>query len=318
MTTAPTSTDHSTPRLLVVGSYNASLTVFSDELPQRGQTVLGDQVDIGPGGKGNNQAISARRLGVDVAFVVKLGRDLFGDSARELFAREGLAPGSILEGKQGTGVALIMVDVAGDNMISVGPGANAELELVDVVELEPAFEGATHLLCQLECTAELFRDVGQWARERKMVTILNPAPAVPLSDETYGLIDLLTPNETELQILTGRNIDTDDAAIAAARELIERGVGSVVLTRGAKGVIHVTAETSQVHDAYRVNARDTTGAGDAFNGGLVAALTDGESMESAIDLGMRAAAFCVTRVGVIDGLATRAQLDAEVPRRSRD
>ena len=290
--------------------------MFSDELPLRGQTVLGHQVDIGPGGKGNNQAIAARRLGVDVAFVVKLGRDLFGESARKLFAREGLVPGEILVGTQGTGVALIMVDADGDNMISVGPGANAELELADVVRFSPAIEGATHLLCQLECTVELFRNVSRWARERGMMTVLNPAPAVPLDDETCRLIDLLTPNETELQILTGREVDSDDAAILAARELIERGVGSVIVTRGARGVIHVTAAQSLLYDAYRVNARDTTGAGDAFNGGLLAALTEGDSMESAIDLGMRAAAFCVTRVGVIDGLASRAQLDAEVPTRS--
>jgi len=303
------------PRLLVVGSYNASLTVFSDELPSRGQTVLGDQLDIGPGGKGNNQAIAARRLGVDVAFVVKLGRDAFGETARELFAREGLPLGLILEGEKGTGVALIMVDASGDNLISVAPEANAELELADVVRLSTMFEGASHLLCQLECTVELFRNVSQWARERGMTTVLNPAPAVPLGDDTYRLIDLLTPNETELKILTGRDIDTDEAAIAASHELIERGVGSVVLTRGARGVMHVTAGGTQQYDAYYVNARDTTGAGDAFNGGLLAALTEGTSMESAIDLGMRAAAFCVTRAGVIGGLATRAQLDAELPSR---
>jgi len=304
------------PRLLVVGSYNASLTVFSDELPRRGQTVLGDQVDIGPGGKGNNQAIAARRLGTDVAFVVKVGRDLFGESARELFAREGLVPGLILEGIRGTGVALIMVDGSGDNLISVAPEANAELDLADVVGLSPNFDGATHLLCQLECTVELFRTVGQWARERKMTTVLNPAPAAPLDVEVCRLIDILTPNETELQILTGREIDSDEAAAAAARELIGRGVGSVVLTRGARGVMHVTSDVTQTYDAYVVNARDTTGAGDAFNGGLLAALTEGKSIESAIDLGMRAAAFCVTKAGVIDGLASRAELDIEIPART--
>jgi ribokinase len=308
--------DFNSPRLLVVGSYNASLTVFSDELPRRGQTVLGDQVDIGPGGKGNNQAIAARRLGAGVAFVVKVGRDLFGDSARELFAREGLAPGLILEGARGTGVALIMVDRSGDNLISVAPEANAELDLADVVRLSSNFDGATHLLCQLECTVELFRSVGHWAREREMTTVLNPAPAAPLDDEVCRLIDILTPNETELQILTGREIDSDEAATAAARELIARGVGSVVLTRGARGVMHVTADQTQTYDAYVVNARDTTGAGDAFNGGLLAALTEGKPIEAAIDLGMRAASFCVTKAGVIDGLASRAELDIEIPPRT--
>jgi len=306
----------SAPRLLVVGSYNASLTVFSDELPRRGQTVLGHQVIIGPGGKGNNQAIAARRLGADVAFVVKVGRDSFGEFARELLAREKFDPSLILEGNQGTGVALIMVDASGDNMISVAPESNAELELADVIKLSSNFEGATHLLCQLECSVELFRDVSRWTREHNMKTVLNPAPAVPLEDDIYELIDILTPNETELQILTGRDIDSDGAALAAARLLIERGVGSVVLTRGARGVLQVTADQVQSYDAYFVDARDTTGAGDAFNGGLLVALTEGRSMENAIDLGMRAAAFCVTRAGVIDGLPSRSELDSEIPPRS--
>lgn len=302
-------------RLLVVGSYNASLTVFSSELPRRGQTVLGGEVDIGPGGKGNNQAIAARRLGFDVSFAVKVGRDAFGDAARELFKREGLPSSSVLEGRRGTGVALIMVDQNGDNLISVAPEANAELEIADVIRLAPAFEEATHLLCQLECTVELFCEVSRWARRREMRVILNPAPAARLGDDDYALVDVLTPNETELQLLTGRDVSSRAQAITAARVLLERGVGEVIVTLGERGAVHVTADEARPYDAYKVAAVDTTGAGDAFNGGLAGALSAGESMAEAIDLGMRAAAFCVTRRGVIGGLASRAELDAEIPSR---
>ena len=302
-------------RLLVVGSYNASLTVFSSELPRRGQTVLGDDLDIGPGGKGNNQAIAARRLGFEVTFVVKVGRDAFGNAAREFFQREGLPSSSVLDGRRGTGVALIMVDRSGDNLISVAPETNAELELADVVRLSPTVDNATHLLCQLECTVELFRGVALWARQRQMRVILNPAPAVELGDETYGLVDILTPNQTELQVLAGREVRSGDEVVEAARTLLKRGVGEVIVTLGDRGAIHVTPDAVCAYDAYPVDATDTTGAGDSFNGALAGALSAGAPMADAIDLAMRAAAFCVTRRGVIDGLPSRTELDIEVPSR---
>jgi ribokinase len=304
--------------LLVVGSYNATLTVFSHELPLRGQTVLGDRLDIGPGGKGNNQAIAARRLGADVTFAVKIGRDYFGTEARELLAREELPGGAVLEGRLGTGVALIMVDDEGDNIISVAPGANSELTMNDVLGLSASIDEATHVLCQLECTTQLFRDVARWARGRGLTVVLNPAPAAPLDDESYDLVDILTPNETELYALSGAEIApssevSEEVIVAAARLLLDRGVREMVVTLGARGALHVHTDGFSRFEPYQVRAVDTTGAGDAFNGGLLAGLVAGLPMDSAIDLGMRAGAFCVTRAGVIDGLATREELDREIP-----
>ena len=148
-------------RVIVVGSYNASLSVFSNELPTRGQTVLGSRLDIGPGGKGNNQAIGARRLGADVSFVVKLGRDYFAGTARSVLEGEGLSSSWILDSPTDTGVALIMVDAKGDNLISVAPGANDELQVGEVTGLVGLVDGASHLLCQLECSLELFVDVAR-------------------------------------------------------------------------------------------------------------------------------------------------------------
>lgn len=306
--------------LLVVGSYNATLTVFSRELPLRGQTVLGNRLDIGPGGKGNNQAIAASRLGADVTFAVKLGRDHFGAQARELFDREHLPAAAILKGDLSTGVALIMVDADGDNIISVAPGANSELTMSDVLGLSPFIDEATHVLCQLECTTELFNDVAAWARDRHLTMVLNPAPAAPLADESYQLVDILTPNETELYELTGVDVAAEaevSEIVTAARMLLDKGVGEMVVTLGARGALHVTCSDYTSFDPYSVGATDTTGAGDAFNGGLLAGLVDGLPMDMAIDLGMRAGAFCVTRAGVIDGLATRHQLEVEIPARAR-
>jgi ribokinase len=302
-------------RVVVVGSYNASLSIFGDALPTRGQTVLGSRLDIGPGGKGNNQAIGAHRLGADTSFVVKLGRDSFGATARTILENEGLPAEWIRESDLPTGVALIMVDGRGDNLISVAPGANSKLEAGEVIGLSGLLDGASHLLCQLECSLELFAGVAAWARAQGLITILNPAPAQWLSPEICALISVLTPNETELAVLAGAEVVTDDDIVATAKRLVDQGVGEVVVTLGGRGAVWVGSGPAKWFEAYPVRTRDTTGAGDAFNAGLVAALAKDSDLPGAIDLGMRAGAFCATREGVIAGLATAAQLDLEVPAR---
>lgn len=300
-------------RVVVVGSYNVGLTVVAPTLPAPGQTVLGHTFDIGPGGKGSNQAIGARRLGADVTLVVKLGRDPFADAALELFDGEGLLGPGILEAGGHTGVGLILVDDEGHNMIAVAPGANGSLVPDDLDRVPELFEGASHLLCQLECSPELFAGAAERARAAGVTTILNPAPAVPLSERVLGLADILTPNQTELAALSGVPVEDEQQIDVAARSLQARGVGEVVVTLGERGVLRVTPDESETWPARSVSARDTTGAGDAFNAGLVTGLAAGLPMGEAIGLGIRAGAFCVTRLGVIDGLPTRQQLDAEVP-----
>lgn len=300
-------------RVVVVGSYNVGLTVVAPALPAPGQTVLGHTFDMGPGGKGSNQAIGARRLGADVTLVVKLGRDPFAQAALELFDREGLLGPGILETSGHTGVGLIVVDGDGRNMIAVAPGANGRLVPGDLDRMPDLFEGASHLLCQLECSPELFAGAAERARAAGATTILNPAPAVQLSDPVLALVDILTPNQTELAALSGVATEDEREIEAAARSLLARGVTEVVVTLGERGVLRVMPDGIQARPARRVSARDTTGAGDAFNAGLVTGLSAGSSMTEAMELGIRAGAFCVTRLGVIDGLPTRQQLDAEVP-----
>jgi ribokinase len=300
-------------RVVVVGSYNVGLTVVAPALPAPGQTVLGHTFDMGPGGKGSNQAIGARRLGADVTLVVKLGRDPFAQAALELFDREGLLGPGILETGGHTGVGLIVVDDDGRNMIAVAPGANGHLVTGDLDRMPSLFEGASHLLCQLECSPELFAGAAERARAAGATTILNPAPAVPLSRSVLALVDILTPNQTELAALSGVAATDEREIEAAARSLQARGVGEVVVTLGERGVLRVMPDGIQSQPARALSARDTTGAGDAFNAGLVTGLSAGFSMTEAIELGVRAGAFCVTRLGVIEGLPTRQQLDAEVP-----
>jgi ribokinase len=300
-------------RVVVVGSYNVGLTVVAPALPAPGQTVLGHTFDMGPGGKGSNQAIGARRLGADVTLVVKLGSDPFAQAALELFDRESLLGAGILETGGHTGVGLILVDDDGRNMIAVAPGANSHLVPDDLDRMPGLFDGASHLLCQLECSPELFAGAAERARAAGATTILNPAPAVWLSEPVLALVDILTPNQTELAALSGLAATGEREIEAAARSLQARGVGEVVVTLGERGVLRVMPDGIETQPARRVSARDTTGAGDAFNAGLVTGLSTGFSMTEAIELGVRAGAFCVTRLGVIEGLPTRQQLDAEVP-----
>lgn len=300
-------------RVVVVGSYNVGLTIISPRLPTPGETVLGHTFDLGPGGKGSNQAIGAARLGADTTLVAKLGADSFGVEARELFRAEGLLGPGILESRTHTGVGLVLVDDQAENMISVAPGANADLQGDDLDSIDDLFSGSGYLLCQLEAPTELYVDAAELARDNGFKTILDPAPAVRLSDDALALTDLITPNEHELGLLLGREDSADDAIEPAARELLERGVGEVIVTMGSAGVARFSSTETMNYRAKRVSAIDTTGAGDAFNAGLAAGLASGASLDESVALGVRAGAFCVTRIGVVPGLATREQLDAEVP-----
>ncbi len=290
--------------LVVVGSYNAAMSVYSSRLPAPGETVVGERFGRGPGGKGANQAIGARRLGADVLVVTRLGADAFGDEARSVLLAEGLPEhGITTDDHSPTGIALIFVDDSGQNAISVAPGANLNLSGPDVrASFGADLRGCKYLLMQLECTAELAVDLASRAPGPGTCSILNPAPARPLSPEALASFDIITPNEGELQAIAASLGLADGATDVLAEQLLEHGIRDVVVTLGERGALWASAAGLQYFGAYPVNAVDTTGAGDAFNAGLAAALVRGESMESAIDYGCRAGAFCVTRNGVIDGL----------------
>ena len=296
--------------VLVVGSYNAGLTVYGPRLPRPGETVVGDGFDAGPGGKGANQAIGARRLGADVTFVTKLGDDLFGRQARAVLTAEGLPEWGILTGQAATGVAFILVDAAAENMIAIAPGANLELAPADVLTLGEQVRDAGIVLVQLECEASLAVGIAAWARDTGKRAILNPAPARELSAAELKAFEIITPNETELHALADSAGTGGDGPAEQAAALVRAGVPNVVVTLGQDGALWASPDGVRTFPAPVVRAVDTTGAGDAFNAGLVAALARGDSLPEAIGYGCRAGAYCVTRRGVIAGLAHRADLDA--------
>jgi ribokinase len=303
--------------VVVAGSYNAGLTVYADRLPAAGETVLGRRFESGPGGKGANQAIGIARLGGDVAFATKVGEDIYGTEARATLLSEGLPPHGILVGPEPTGVALILVDRWGNNAISVAPGANTELTAADVLQsVGPDLERCDYIVCQLECSLELAVGLATWARTREKHVVLNPAPARSIKPDELGLFDILTPNEVELAALASA-VGVENRSIEVqARALVDCGVGTVVATLGDRGALRVSADGVRSFDAYRVVAVDTTGAGDAFTAGLVSTLAAGRTVDDAVDVGCRTGAFCVTRRGVIDGLATSEELDRSVPSRA--
>lgn len=288
--------------ILVVGSYNAGLTVYGPRLPSPGETVVCDGFDAGPGGKGANQAIGAKRLGANAAFVTKVGDDAFGREARATLLAEGLPEWGILVGQAPTGVAFILVDTTAENMIAIAPGANLELTTHDVLSLGERARSANIVLVQLECTAALATGIAAWARASGKRPILNPAPARDLTVKELSQFDIITPNETELRSLATCNGITGRDPMEQAAALVRAGVPNVVVTLGQNGALWLCAAGARHFPAYPVQAVDTTGAGDAFNAGLVAALGNGDPLGVAIDQGCRAGAFCVTRRGVINGL----------------
>ncbi len=303
-----------TASVVVAGSYNAGLTVYGNRLPTAGETVLGHHFHMGPGGKGANQAIGIARLGVDVSFATKIGDDVFGDQARTTLLSEGLPPRGIMTGTGPTGVAVILVDTAGNNAISVAPGANLELTSDDTIAaLGDELVECSYVVCQLECSLELAVGLAGWARRRGKGVVLNPAPARPIDRGDLHLVDVLTPNEVELASLARHLGIESDSVETQALALVECGVGTVVATLGAKGAVRVSTDGVEVFPPYPVEVVDTTGAGDAFTAGLVAALARGLAMDDAIDAGCRAGAFCVMSPGVIDGLATSEELEAAIP-----
>jgi ribokinase len=296
------------PRIVVLGSFNMDLVVFTPRLPGPGETVLGTDFVRGPGGKGSNQAIAAARLGADVAFIGAVGADSFGDEARSRHEAEGIDTAHLLAVDRPTGVALIMVDDEGENVIAVAPGANSAITPDRVRASSDVIAAADVLLGQLEVPIESFRTAASIASHAGTTVVLNPAPAAPLPNDLWPLIDVITPNEHELLELAG------SAPMEwAATELRSRGDIDVVVTRGPLGVLWTGSDGARHLPAIRAEAIDTTGAGDAFNAGLAVGLAETGSLEAGIELGLRAGAHAVTRRGVLDGLATREQLDRIFP-----
>lgn len=286
------------PKILVIGSSNTDMVVKTSRFPQPGETIIGGEFFLFPGGKGANQAVAAARMGGEVALIAKVGQDVFGQQAIEGFAHEGINVAYVLsDPKLASGVALITVDTSGENEIVVAPGANAALLPTDLDRDDMAFENADLVLMQLETPLETVLHAAQKAQASYKKFVLNPAPAQSLPDELYSLLYLITPNETEASLLTGIPLDDDDALPLVAEVLLQKGVKNVIITLGAKGAYFHNAQQKFLIPAPKVQAVDTTAAGDVFNGALAVALAEGLDWREAIELACRAGAIAVTRMG---------------------
>jgi ribokinase len=296
----------------VMGSYVTDLAFRTEKLPMWGETYLGKEFRLGPGGKGSNQAVAAARAGAKVSFISKLGRDALGDMARELYRTEGIDTQYLLKTDSPTGAAAIILDAAsGENAIIVVPGACYELTPEEVAQAKGLIAESAVFLAQLELALSTVEFGLKLAHSLGVPTILNPAPGCKLPASIYPHCDYLTPNESEAEVLTGIRVSSLEEAERAADALLTRGVGTVVVTLGAQGALVKNAKLRQHVPAIDAGpVLETTGAGDAFNGGFAVALAEGQQIVDAIRFGCAVAGISVTRPGTAPSMPHRQEVDA--------
>lgn len=297
--------------LTFMGSFVADCTFRADRLPTWGQTVLGHRFRVGPGGKGSNQAVAAARLGAKVAFIGRLGRDAFGDLARQTYLKEGVDTTFIFDDPEhGTGAAAVVVhDDTGENGIVVDPGSGMHLSLENVETASTFIRNSRAFVTQLELQPEVAQRGLAIAHRAGAITILNPAPALPLASPFYQLTDYLTPNESEASGLLGTPVSSVEDAHAAAGALIERGARNVIITMGERGAYVRNERINELVPAFDAGpVVETTGAGDAFNGALAVGLSEGMDVLAATRFACHAAGISVTRPGTSDSMPYRREV----------
>lgn len=285
-------------RITVIGSSNTDMVIKTTKLPAPGETILGGKFLMNPGGKGANQAVAAARLGGNVTFVSKTGNDIFGKQSLILFEKEGINTKYVTtDAKNPSGVALITVDAKAENCIVVAPGSNGTLSKKDIDAAKGEIKTSSIMLLQLETPVDTVVYAAKTGSESGCKVVLNPAPAQKLPDAVYKYLYLITPNETEIEILTGVKVKNITSAQEASRELLKKGVKNVIITMGSKGAFLFNKDESKLIPTEKVTAVDTTAAGDVFNGALCVALAEGKKLNEAIAFGNKAAAISVTRMG---------------------
>lgn len=300
-----------TKKIVVVGSSNTDMVIKADRLPVPGETVLGGTFFMNPGGKGANQAVAIARLGGEVTFVTKIGDDVFGRQSIELYHSEGINTDRVfLDPDNPSGVALITVDGNGENCIVVASGANAYLTMEDMELVRPAIELCGFLLIQLEIPLDTVEYVSKLAKDKGLKVILNPAPA-PSHSLSTSLIEnlyMITPNKTEAEILSGIKIIDRKSAKKAAEIIGSKNVDNVIITLGAEGALVKEKDVFYHVDAYKVDAVDTTAAGDTFNGALCVGLAEGMSLLESVKFANKASSIAVTRMGAQSSIPYRKEI----------
>ena len=290
--------------ICVIGSLNMDLVVNVDTMPKPGQTIIGSNFKEVPGGKGANQAVAMTRLNGNVSMIGKVGEDGFGQTLINSLKNDKVDTTYIQTSKGATGVALITVDKNAQNSIVVSPGANFEVKEDDIDNNIEAIKNSDIVVLQLETPLNTIKYALNKAKELNKYTILNPAPAVKLDDEIIKNVDLLTPNETELEIISGVSIETEEDIQKAAQIMIEKGVKELIVTLGSKGSLYINKEKSMFKKAYKVEAVDTTAAGDSYTGALAVALSQDKNIEDAMDFASKVGALSVLKEGAQSSLPT--------------
>ncbi|MDD6031518.1 MAG: ribokinase [Kiritimatiellae bacterium] len=297
--------------IVVLGSTNTDMVVSGAKIPVPGETVCGGSFMMNPGGKGANQAVAVNRLSAQkgaCVFIAKVGDDLFGRDTAVRMAKEGVDARLVVDRRNASGTALILVDRKGQNCISVALGANGALLPEDVKKFAKDIQSADALLLQLETPLETVLWAAQTAHAKQVPVVLNPAPAAKLPKELYKCLDWITPNETEAELLTGVKVTDLASAQKAEAALKRRGVANVVITMGAKGCY----AAGRIHPCVKVKAVDTVAAGDTFNGAFVVALAEGKSVDEAVAFAQKASAIAVTRPGAQSSVPFRKEVGAKL------
>jgi ribokinase len=296
-------------KILVVGSSNTDMVIKTNHFPAPGETILGGRFLMNAGGKGANQAVAAARLGGMVTFVGKIGDDIFGKQAIQQLEDEGINVDFVaVDHENPSGVAMITVDRKGENSIVVAPGSNGTLSHEDFDKAMPEFEDSEYVLMQLEIPIPTVEYIARLAANKQKKVILNPAPAASLTDELLRNLYLITPNETEAELLTGIKVTDQNSAMKAAMALHNKGVEIVVITMGSAGAFLLKDGKSEIINAPIVEAVDTTAAGDTFNGALAVALSEGKTIQESVAFANKAASISVTRIGAQSSVPYRNEI----------
>ena len=290
--------------ICVIGSLNMDLVVKVEDRPKGGQTVIGGEFKEVPGGKGANQAVAMARLGGKVNMIGKVGKDGFGETLLNALKNDNVNTEYINKEDIATGVAMITVDKNAENSIVVAPGANFKVDKNYIDTNIKGIEMSDIVVLQLETPLDTINYALKKSKELGKYTILNPAPAVKLDDEIIANVDLLTPNETELEILSGIEIKNEDDILRAAKVMIEKGVKELIVTLGSKGSLYINKEKSMFKNAYKVKAIDNTAAGDSYTGALAVAFANNKSIEEAMDFASKVGALSVQKEGAQSSLPT--------------
>ncbi len=304
-------------KILVVGSSNTDMTVKTPVMPAPGETVLGGEFTMSAGGKGANQAVAAKRAGGDVSFICKVGRDMFGDNSLRHYEDEGIDVSGVIRSGKPSGVALITVDKDAENCIVVASGANLDFTPGDIEASREALRSCDILLMQLEIPVPAVLECARTAREAGAMVVLNPAPYSDLPEELFRYISLFIPNETELSGFSGVEVRDAASAARAGRVLQDKGVGNLIVTMGGKGSLILDGGEPRMVPAFKVDAVDTTGAGDTYCGSLCVALAEGKSLDEAAIFASAASALSVTKMGAQTAIPSREETEALLRLRSR-